>query len=342
MCALRSSTRRLPAGLCSPHRLSTTAAPSEIAAWIEELTSRAPRVAEDVVDPQRALHLQRTLPTRVGSTAISLPSAGLSDSLPKGHHLVLFQPQTTLDALGGDGSSTLTQKDYNAPSPYLRRMWAGGSFQWNPEISLPIGAKVSELTRVPKVEFKNNMIFVHQEKTVIPEGSKDWALREMRTHVFRTDANVRAPEKGGGGKYLNSRLFAFCSLRTEKPPSGLAIPNPTHSFTYTPSSPLLFRYSALTYNGHKIHYDRDWVKNVEGHPDLVVHGPLTSTVLTELAALIAQQRGKTLEKFEYRATSPMYVDREIKMSAGEEMDGNVELMAQQSGTVGMKATATLV
>lgn len=119
------------------------------------------------------------------------------------------------------------------------------------------------------------------------------------------------------------------------------IPKPTYTFAYTPSSPLLFRYSALTFNGHKIHYDRDWVRDVEGHPDLVVHGPLTSTLLTELAATIATDKGRTLERFDYRATSPMYVDREVTLIAGEDKEGRVELVAEQEGVVGMKATATL-
>jgi 3-methylfumaryl-CoA hydratase len=119
------------------------------------------------------------------------------------------------------------------------------------------------------------------------------------------------------------------------------IPNPINTFTYTPSSPLLFRYSALTFNGHKIHYDRDWVRDVEGHPDLVVHGPLTSTLLTELAATIASDKGRTLERFDYRATSPMYVDREVRLIAGEDQEGKVQLVAEQEGVVGMKATATL-
>ena len=104
---------------------------------------------------------------------------------------------------------------------------------------------------------------------------------------------------------------------------------------------MLFRYSALTYNGHKIHYDKDWVKQVEGHPDLVVHGPLTATLLVELAADIARQSGKFLQSFDYRATSPMYVDRETVFKA-EQTGDSVELIAEQGGRIGMKAKAILV
>ncbi|GFZ50134.1 hypothetical protein JCM24511_07889 [Saitozyma sp. JCM 24511] len=322
MFAVRPVPLRLVPGLgrrCS-RQSSTLPPPPEVNAWSDELTSRPPRWAKDLVDAQRTSHLQKTLPTRVGPTPLGLRSAGPGGSLPKGHHLVLFQPQTSLDALGRDGSST----EYNPPAPYLRRMWAGGSFQWNPDVTLRIGEGVSECTVVPTVEFKNDMIFVYQEKTLFPDGSDDWAVREIRIHVFRTDVGVKAPRRD-----------------RDTGATGPPIPNPTNTFTYTPSSPLLFRYSALTFNGHKIHYDRDWVRDVEGHPDLVVHGPLTSTLLTELAATIASDKGRTLERFDYRATSPMYVDREVTLIAGEDKEGRVQLVAEQEGVVGMKATATL-
>lgn len=109
MFAVRPVPLRLVPGLgrrCS-RQSSTLPPPPEVKAWNDELTSRPPRWAKDLVDAQRTSHLQKTLPTRVGPTPLGLPSAGPGDSLPKGHHLVLFQPQTRLDALGPDGSSTV-------------------------------------------------------------------------------------------------------------------------------------------------------------------------------------------------------------------------------------------
>jgi hydroxyacyl-ACP dehydratase HTD2-like protein with hotdog domain len=122
--------------------------------------------------------------------------------------------------------------------------------------------------------------------------------------------------------------------------AGSSSRTPTHSASYIPTAPLLFRYSALTYNAHRIHYDRDWCKTVEGHPDLVVHGPLTATLLVELAEKIARDCGKQLRRFKYRATSPMYVDKEIRMDAMcDEGQSQLEMAAVQDGRVGMKATA---
>lgn len=98
----------------------------------------------------------------------------------------------------------------------------------------------------------------------------------------------------------------------------------------------------MTWNAHKIHYDRDWTREVEGHPDLVVHGPLTAALLVELAGQAAGDVGANLARFEYRATSPMYVSKEIKLNAAWEgpRGKKLTLWADQEGTLGMKATAT--
>jgi hydroxyacyl-ACP dehydratase HTD2-like protein with hotdog domain len=153
------------------------------------------------------------------------------------------------------------------------------------------------------------------------------------TRLSRPELRVSytAPALGG------LKLMPVEEATSATPPAA-----PSHTFTYTPTAPLLFRYSALTYNAHRIHYDRDWCKSVENHPDLVVHGPLTATLLVELAERVALDTGRHLRRFEYRATSPMYVDREILMEATpmEGQEGKVEMTAKQEGRVGMRAVAT--
>jgi hydroxyacyl-ACP dehydratase HTD2-like protein with hotdog domain len=95
----------------------------------------------------------------------------------------------------------------------------------------------------------------------------------------------------------------------------------------------------LTLNAHKIHYDLTWAQQQEGHTDLVVHGPMTATLLIELAERAAKE-GTNLTRFEYRATSPMYVDREIRLQAAWDVPGEkLNVWAEQQGSVGMKATA---
>jgi hydroxyacyl-ACP dehydratase HTD2-like protein with hotdog domain len=262
-------------------------------------------------------------------------------------------------------------------------MWAGGSFEWNATSALQIGTTVTEVTRVAAIERKKNMIFVHQEKKYYPEGATvwdepdtdgaegddAWGVRERRIHVFRTDEDVKAGLSAAAGAVQgtwNEASFRRVRGPTVRYSPLMAAPSapitaPLHpakrtfsaddgtfTFTYTPTSPLLFRYSALTFNAHKIHYDRDWVRNVEGHPDLVVHGPLTATLLVELASIVARKMGKALRNFEYRATKGMYVGRQVAMratftEAQSDPYGSItlNLAAEQSGAVGMKATAVL-
>lgn len=137
----------------------------------------------------------------------------------------------------------------------------------------------------------------------------------------------------------------MCAAAATSPPF---LPDALISTTYTPTEALLFRYSALTYNAHRIHYDRDWARKVENHTDLVVHGPLTASLLVELAERAAVDSGKQLQSFEYRATNPMYVNQPIRLAIGPlqaSEDGKAwtaEAGAEQDGRVGMKATAKFV
>lgn len=225
---------------------------------------------------------------------------------------------------------------------------------WNEKVpALKIGEKVVQATKMARVEYKKGMVFIHQQRHLysgmdggaMKEGK--WAVKEVRTHVFRQDEEP-------GERFRMQLDSANVDQAKSSPAEPEAEPKPTPdvSLTYLPTSPLLFRYSALTFNAHKVHYDRPWTQTMEGHPDLLVHGPLTATLLIELAG----QSGGILRHFSYRAVKPLYVDREIKLNAkwakGEEGEGegegdgnggwkSLKLWAEQEGRVGMKANAWL-
>lgn len=114
---LRGASSRLRQIRCEHFSRSSSSIPPSITTWIDRLTAQPPSVATDIIDAQRASHLQRTLPTRIGPNALGLPIVGAGQPLPAGHHLVYFQPQTTLDALGADGSSTVRPVCSALPSP---------------------------------------------------------------------------------------------------------------------------------------------------------------------------------------------------------------------------------
>lgn len=108
--------------------------------------------------------------------------------------------------------------------------------------------------------------------------------------------------------------------------------------TVIPTKELLFRYSAVTFNTHRIHYDRDYAVHAEGHPDLVVQGPLLATWLAGLAAELLRRTPRT---FSFRGTSPTFVDQPVRLVVVEAGEGQVELSALAPTGVGaMIATAT--
>ena len=112
--------------------------------------------------------------------------------------------------------------------------------------------------------------------------------------------------------------------------------------SWTPDSVALFRYSALTFNSHKIHYDTPYCRDVEGRPGLVVHGPMTATNLAALAHAFPPPNGPAhLVRFTYRATSPLIVDREIRYRGEWHSEGRQATLTAESdeGTTSMTAQA---
>ncbi len=107
-----------------------------------------------------------------------------------------------------------------------------------------------------------------------------------------------------------------------------------------PDAVLLFRYSALTFNSHRIHYDRRYVTEVEGYPGLVVHGPLLATLLVDLWR--RQRPATALSRFEFRALRPLFDTASFDVCGGPRTTARVALWAQgPDGTTAMRATATL-
>jgi hydroxyacyl-ACP dehydratase HTD2-like protein with hotdog domain len=223
-------------------------------------------------------------------------------------------------------------------------MWAGGSFTWpkstDKDRILRIGNKVIEKRGIANIEHKvkGDMIFINQQRTIWNkdlEGEDDkWGVKEIRTHVFRPPSSI--PPVTASSSHSPSESNTSTSTK----------PKPNHttkeadiSFTYTPTSPLLFRYSALTFNAHKIHYDHPHTLAHEQQRTLLVHGPLTATLLIELAVNAGLSIKKELVGFEYRAVGPIYVDEQVEL--GGWWDGDrLEMVARQGGRVGMKASTT--
>jgi 3-methylfumaryl-CoA hydratase len=122
-------------------------------------------------------------------------------------------------------------------------------------------------------------------------------------------------------------------------PAKPAAPPPVakHRETHMADPVLLFRYSALTFNGHRIHYDRDYVTKVEGYPGLIFHGPMQAALQIEFAAKL---RGIVPKKFAYRGVQPLFEGSEFSVNANETGDGMETWTANSQGQPTMKGTAT--
>ncbi len=146
--------------------------------------------------------------------------------------------------------------------------------------------------------------------------SRGIAIRERQDLVFRDDPSTAAASK----------------------PAAPA-PPAQHRETHVADPVLLFRYSALTFNSHRIHYDRDYVTKAEGYPGLLLHGPMQAALLVEMAAKL--RGGRAPQKFSYRGVQPLFDGAEFSVNANESAD-TIELWtANATGEPTMKATATM-
>ncbi|KAK6978136.1 mesaconyl-c(4)-CoA hydratase [Favolaschia claudopus] len=256
-------------------RLYTSLHSSDARALDEWIASPKQLVLRDSFTIERISDLYLTLPTRDGTKTVYNPPK-LSAPLPYGSHLAFFHPRNSESKLRADG----TDADFCPPPPLTRRMWAGGRMTWNSRNPLRIG----ESAGTP-------MAFVKQRIEITASGQREPSVVEERSHVYIADTAV------------GSRV----------PRDVKGIPSRTDfSFTFTPSPITLFRFSALTFNGHHIHLDKDYAQLKEGYPERLVHGPLTALMLLETTML--HKPHAKLAQFDYRARNPVIVNQRMTIN----------------------------
>ena len=222
--------------------------------------------------------------------------------MPEGWHVILFGPLALQSSLGPDGHAP--RGDFIPPIPLPRRMFAGRRTAFLAPV--PIGAPVRRTSRitaiVPKQGRSGAMLFVTIRHGIACEGRE--CVVEEQDLVYRA-----APEPGSPPP-------------AEAPPP--TIPADAIRADFAPDTRLLFRYSAVTNNGHRIHYDADYAREVEGYPALVVNGGITTTLLTELAK---RQLRAPLARISARAGRPLFVGRTATLAAHAEATGRIRLWA---------------
>jgi 3-methylfumaryl-CoA hydratase len=262
--------------------------------------------ASDLVTPQLVRALRATLFMDPGKP-------GTDDLAPLTVHWCLAQPVAPMSALSPDGHPA--RGGFLPPVPLPRRMWAGGQLAFEDRIR--VGDDVTRASRIADVSLKTGstgaLCFVKVEHTITT--ARGVAIRERQDIVYR---DVAAPG--------------------QKPAAAPAPAAPgKHRRVHMADPVLLFRYSALTFNGHRIHYDRDYVTKVEGYPGLVFHGPLQAALLTEYAAELHGNTGP--KTFDYRGVNPLFDGAEFSLNANETASGIELWTANNAGTPTMKATA---
>jgi len=233
------------------------------------------------------------------------------DLLPPLWHWCAFPNAVALDALGQDGHPR--SSDLLPPIRLMRRMWAGGSLEFC--APLRVGDEMRKRSTVRTIVEKEGatgpMVLVTVDHVIT--GPSGVAIREQQDIVY-----LDIPQ-------------AYC------PPKARPIPaEPVE--TVDPTAALLFRYSALTFNAHRIHYDRAYAQEAEKYPDLVVHGPLQATLLMRAAV---RAKGQLPSMFSFRGVHPVFAN--VPMSiAMEEDDAGLALWTGQDGHQGMQAHATWI
>ena len=227
-------------------------------------------------------------------------------AVPPLWHWLYFLPQPRQSELGPDGHAR--RGGFLPPVPLPRRMWAGGRLKWRPENPLRVGDAVQRISCIESVTHKagrsGDLLFVLVKHAV--HNAQGLALTEEHDIVYRAAA-PQAPTLGTGLSSL--RPEGTLAPRGGPPvpaPHDDAVPPPIASETgatwqreVRPDDVLLFRYSALTFNGHRIHYDRKYVTEVEGYPGLIVHGPLIATLLVDLVRRHAP--AAFIKRFDFKA-----------------------------------------
>jgi 3-methylfumaryl-CoA hydratase len=239
--------------------------------------------------------------------------------LPYLWHWLYFLPIYAQSEIGPDGHAR--RGGFLPPVPLPRRMWAGSDFEFHE--ALCVGDALSRTSTISEIKEKSgrtgNLIFVKVRHEIRRNGAQSVALTEHHNIVYRD-----APKAG------------------DVAPPPLAAPADwAWERQIVPDDVLLFRYSALTFNGHRIHYDRKYVTEVEGYPGLIVHGPLIATLLMDL--LRRNIPDATVTRFEFKAVRPTFDINPFSVHGQPSPDGKtIHLWGRDhDGWLTMDATATL-
>ena len=234
----------------------------------------------------------------------------LQQPLPKLWHWLYFLNLVPSKQLGIDGH--IARGGFLPPISLPRRMWAGGRLTFDQPMR--IGDQICRHSEIAAVNHKagktGDLIFVTLKHTYL--RGDDALLTEEQELVYREAVSANSAPT-------------------------LAVPDSVHARTIIPDPVMLFRYSALTFNSHRIHFDRTYATNVEGYPGLVVHGPLIATLLMQLIS--SHEPHADIKSFSFRAVRPLFDISPFKVYLKTEQSHYQLWAADELGALAMTASA---
>ncbi len=284
---------------------------------------------QTVTDNISPVQVRQMAATLDDATRMKAPA---SAALPAGWHWLYFNPMEVQSRLGEDGHPA--RGDFLPPVELPRRMWAGSRLEWTRAFKVGVDIrKTSEIIKVSRKSGRSGeMVFVTVAH--VYADAEGTLLREEHDIVYRDSQS--AAEKASlaevaariPGWQAAAPVFERTGENT-KPVKADAV--------------MLYRYSAATFNGHRIHYDVDYCRDVEGYPGLVVHGPLIATLLLGFIENDVAP-GRRIRRFEFRANRPTFDlgGFHLHASKKEGDDGTLNVWATNNvGEVGIDGLITL-
>jgi 3-methylfumaryl-CoA hydratase len=261
--------------------------------------------------------------------AVPAPLAGLAalldheqppwpqNELPPLAHWLYFLPHARQSKIDVDGHPK--RGGFLPPVPLPRRMWAGSRLEFRAPI--PIGSPMTRRSSIASVEGKSgssgDMVFVTVRHEISYDNTP--ALIEEQDIVYR-----EPPKHSASGGAPRS--------------AGETPEQSDWTRTVTPDPVQLFRYSALTFNGHRIHYDRDYCRDVEGYPGLVVHGPYSATLLVD--HFLRRYPRAAIARLQFRARAPVFDTAPFDLCGIMQEDGARLWTRGPSGEIAMELALT--
>jgi 3-methylfumaryl-CoA hydratase len=266
------------------------------------------QVAFDTASLRQAEMMRATLD-------LDAPEPRIDETLPPLWTWIYFPDATRNRDLGDDGYPS--GAGFLPPIPLPNRMWAGGKFVFDRPI--PIGATMEKRSEVASIDHKKgqsgDLLFVKLRHEFFVDGER--CVSEDHDIVYRG----ATPPTAAASKATTSN----------PPPAG------KYQRDWIPDSIQLFRYSALTFNSNPVHFDADYCRRTAGYDDILVHGPLSATLLACLSSEVANA---PMKSFTYRARSPFFLGQRAVMGAQPRAGGCEAQVCLEDGRVIMDATAT--